>query len=124
MRIPTGLAAGKAAHGYLLHEFLSPLSNVRDDEYGGNLENRMRFPLEVFDAVRAAFPAAKPVGIRISATDWASGGWDVVEQIAVRGVEFDQIKLEPVGALCGGDEAVPDPRQPRGVERDRRGFVR
>jgi 2,4-dienoyl-CoA reductase-like NADH-dependent reductase (Old Yellow Enzyme family) len=70
------------AHGYLLHEFLSPLSNHRDDEYGGSLENRMRFPLEVFDAVRAAFPAGKPVSIRVSGTDWAPGGWDVEQTIA------------------------------------------
>ena len=59
-----------AAHGYLLHEFLSPVANRRTDRYGGSLENRMRFPLEVFDAVRAAFPAERPVGMRISATDW------------------------------------------------------
>jgi 2,4-dienoyl-CoA reductase-like NADH-dependent reductase (Old Yellow Enzyme family) len=57
-----------AAHGYLLHQFLSPIANRRTDEYGGSLENRMRFPLEVFDAVRAAFPADKPVGIRTDAT--------------------------------------------------------
>ena len=55
-----------AAHGYLLHQFLSPIANQRTDEYGGSLENRMRFPLEVFDAVRAAFPPDKPVGIRVS----------------------------------------------------------
>ena len=61
------------AHGYLLHQFLSPLSNRRDDEYGGSLENRMRFPLEVFDAVRAAFPAERPVTMRVSGTDWARG---------------------------------------------------
>lgn len=66
-----------AAHGYLLHEFLSPLANQRDDEYGGSLENRMRFPLEVFDAVREAFPAERPVWVRLSATDWVSGGWDI-----------------------------------------------
>lgn len=70
-----------SAHGYLLHEFLSPLSNQRTDEYGGSLENRMRFPLEVFDAVRAAFPADKPVGVRISGTDWVEGGWDVEQSI-------------------------------------------
>ncbi|MEI4481418.1 MULTISPECIES: oxidoreductase [unclassified Phyllobacterium] len=64
------------AHGYLLHEFLSPLSNKREDEYGGSLENRMRFPLEVFEAVRSAFPADRPVWIRVSATDWVEGGWD------------------------------------------------
>ena len=70
------------AHGYLLHEFLSPLSNHRNDEYGGSLDNRMRFPLEVFEAVRAAFPAERPVSIRVSATDWAEGGWDIDQTIA------------------------------------------
>jgi 2,4-dienoyl-CoA reductase-like NADH-dependent reductase (Old Yellow Enzyme family) len=69
------------AHGYLLHEFLSPLSNHRDDEYGGSLENRMRFPLEVFDAVREVFPAERPVSVRVSGTDWADGGWDVEQTI-------------------------------------------
>ncbi|MEW9856775.1 NADH:flavin oxidoreductase/NADH oxidase [Novosphingobium sp. M1R2S20] len=71
------------AHGYLMHEFLSPLSNRRDDEYGGSLENRMRFPLEVFDAVREAFPADRPVTVRASGTDWMEGGWDVDETIAL-----------------------------------------
>ena len=70
------------AHGYLLHEFLSPLSNRRDDEYGGSSENRMRFPLEVFDAVRAAFPAERAVSMRVSGTDWADGGWDIDQTIA------------------------------------------
>ena len=70
------------AHGYLLHEFLSPLSNRRHDEYGGSLENRMRFPLEVFDAVRAAFPADLAVSMRVSGTDWADGGWDIDQTIA------------------------------------------
>jgi 2,4-dienoyl-CoA reductase-like NADH-dependent reductase (Old Yellow Enzyme family) len=70
------------AHGYLLHEFLSPLSNHRDDEYGGSLENRMRFPLEVFDAVRAAFPMDRSVSVRVSGTDWAPGGWDEEQTIA------------------------------------------
>lgn len=71
-----------AAHGYLIHQFLSPLSNRRDDEYGGSLENRMRFPLDVFDAVRAAFPADKPVGVRVSATDWVEGGWDLEQTVS------------------------------------------
>jgi 2,4-dienoyl-CoA reductase-like NADH-dependent reductase (Old Yellow Enzyme family) len=71
-----------AAHGYLLHQFLSPLSNRREDEYGGSLENRMRFPLEVFDAVRAAFPADRPVAVRVSGTDWVEGGWDIQQTIA------------------------------------------
>jgi len=70
------------AHGYLLHEFLSPLSNRRDDGYGGCLENRMRFPLEVFDAVRAAFPADRAVSMRVSGTDWVDGGWDIDQTIA------------------------------------------
>ena len=70
------------AHGYLLHQFLSPLSNLRDDDYGGSLENRMRFPLEVFDAVRGAFPAGKPVSMRVSGTDWAPGGWDIAQTVA------------------------------------------
>jgi 2,4-dienoyl-CoA reductase-like NADH-dependent reductase (Old Yellow Enzyme family) len=68
-----------AAHGYLLHEFLSPLSNRRDDAYGGALENRMRLPLEVFEAVRAAWPDDRPLGVRVSATDWVEGGWDIEE---------------------------------------------
>jgi 2,4-dienoyl-CoA reductase-like NADH-dependent reductase (Old Yellow Enzyme family) len=71
-----------AAHGYLLHQFLSPLSNARDDRYGGTITNRMRFPLEVFDAVRAVLPADTPVGVRISATDWVDGGWDIEQSVA------------------------------------------
>jgi 2,4-dienoyl-CoA reductase-like NADH-dependent reductase (Old Yellow Enzyme family) len=70
------------AHGYLLHEFLSPLANKRTDTYGGSLENRMRFPLEVFDAVRAAVPATMPVWVRISASDWVENGWDVDGSVA------------------------------------------
>ena len=70
------------AHGYLMHQFLSPLSNRRDDRYGGSLENRMRFPLEIFEAVRAVFPAAKPVSMRLSGTDWMEGGWDVEQTVA------------------------------------------
>jgi 2,4-dienoyl-CoA reductase-like NADH-dependent reductase (Old Yellow Enzyme family) len=69
------------AHGYLLHEFLSPLSNQRKDEYGGSLQNRMRFPLEVFEAVRAVWPPDKPVGMRVSATDWIDGGWTLEDTL-------------------------------------------
>lgn len=72
-----------AAHGYLLHQFLSPLANRRTDEYGGSLENRMRLALEVFSAVRAAVPTNIPVGVRISATDWVAGGWDIEQSIAL-----------------------------------------
>ena len=71
-----------AAHGYLLHEFLSPISNRRTDQYGGALENRLRFPLEIFAATRAAFPADRPVWVRVSATDWVSGGWDIDGTVA------------------------------------------
>jgi 2,4-dienoyl-CoA reductase-like NADH-dependent reductase (Old Yellow Enzyme family) len=71
-----------AAHGYLLHQFLSPLANHRDDAYGGSLENRLRFPLEVFDAVRAVFPAERPVWVRVSAVDWVEGGWDLEGTVA------------------------------------------
>ena len=82
------------AHGYLVHQFLSPLSNQRTDAYGGSLENRMRFPLELFDAVRSAVPDDTPVGVRISATDWVPGGWDLEQSIAfahalkARGCDF------------------------------------
>jgi 2,4-dienoyl-CoA reductase-like NADH-dependent reductase (Old Yellow Enzyme family) len=68
-------------HGYLLHQFLSPLSNHRDDEYGGSVENRMRFPLEVFEAVRDAFAHDRPVTMRVSATDWVEGGWSMQDTI-------------------------------------------
>jgi 2,4-dienoyl-CoA reductase-like NADH-dependent reductase (Old Yellow Enzyme family) len=69
------------AHGYLLHEFLSPLANRRDDAYGGAFENRIRFPLEVFEAVRAAWPVDRPLGVRVSATDWVDGGWTPDETV-------------------------------------------
>ena len=72
-----------AAHGYLLHQFLSPLANRRDDGYGGSLDARMRFLLEVFDAVRDAVPAQVPVGVRLSATDWVDGGWDLAQSVAL-----------------------------------------
>ena len=70
-----------AAHGYLLHQFLSPLSNQRTDEYGGSLEKRMRYPLEVFSAIRAAWPGDKPIGIRVSAVDWVEGGTTVEDTV-------------------------------------------
>ncbi|MEK9760882.1 MAG: NADH:flavin oxidoreductase/NADH oxidase, partial [Candidatus Puniceispirillum sp.] len=71
-----------AAHGYLLHQFLSPISNQRADQYGGSLDNRMRFPLELFDVVKAAVPADMPVLVRVSASDWVEGGWHVDGTIA------------------------------------------
>lgn len=69
------------AHGYLLHQFLSPLSNQRRDQYGGSLENRMRLLLEIYQELRQVFSANKPIGVRISATDWVPGGWDVEQSI-------------------------------------------
>ncbi|MEZ5065775.1 MAG: bifunctional salicylyl-CoA 5-hydroxylase/oxidoreductase [bacterium] len=71
------------AHGYLLGSFISPLTNLREDEYGGSLENRLRFPLEVFDGVRAVWPPERPISIRISATDWAPGGIDAADSVEV-----------------------------------------
>ncbi|CAN7245268.1 NADH:flavin oxidoreductase/NADH oxidase [Caballeronia sp. LjRoot34] len=94
-----------AAHGYLLHEFLSPIANHRTDAYGGSLENRMRFPLEVFDAVRAAFPAEKPIGVKVSATDWMDGGWDTEQTIAFsrelknRGVDWIDVSSGGISPL-------------------------
>jgi len=71
-----------AAHGYLMHQFLSPLANQRRDAYGGMLANRMRYPLEIFDAVRAVWPADRALGVRVSATDWVPGGWDLDDCVA------------------------------------------
>jgi 2,4-dienoyl-CoA reductase-like NADH-dependent reductase (Old Yellow Enzyme family) len=79
------------AHGYLLNEFLSPLSNQRSDDYGGSFANRIRLPLEVFAAVRAAWPQEKPLGVRISATDWVDGGWTLDDSL-----EFAQ-QLQALG---------------------------
>ncbi|HSF95949.1 MAG TPA: NADH:flavin oxidoreductase/NADH oxidase [Thermohalobaculum sp.] len=94
LRLNYDLIELHSAHGYLLHQFLSPLSNRRDDAYGGSLENRMRFPLEVFEAIRAVWPKGKPLGVRFSATDWVSGGWDIEGSLAyataleARGCDF------------------------------------
>jgi len=101
-----------SAHGYLLHEFLSPISNQRTDRYGGSLENRLRFPLEVFDAVRAAIPAHKPVGVRVSASDWLDGGWDLEQTIAFahelkrRGVDWIDASS---GGISPAQKVVPGP---------------
>ena len=89
------------AHGYLLHQFLSPLSNKRDDEYGGSLQNRMRIVMEVFKAVRAEFNSNKPVGIRISATDWVEGGWDL-EQSIVLAKALDELGCDFIHVSTAG----------------------
>jgi len=94
-----------AAHGYLLHQFLSPLTNRRSDEFGGSLENRMRFPLHVAKAVRKTWPENLPMFVRISATDWVDGGWDVEQSI-----EFcRQLKELGVDLIdCSSGGLVPD----------------
>ena len=97
------------AHGYLLHEFLSPLSNLREDDYGGSLDNRMRFPLEIVDAVRSAVPGGMAVGMRISATDWVEGGWEIEQsvrfahELKARGCDFIHVStggLSPVQQIA------------------------
>ena len=100
------------AHGYLLHQFLSPLSNQRDDEFGGSLENRLRFPLQVFDAVRAAWPDHKPLGIRISAVDYLDGGWGIEDSVAFgrrladRGCDWIDVSS---GGIAAGEEIPAGP---------------
>lgn len=110
-RLGLDLIEVHAAHGYLLHQFLSPLSNQRTDRYGGSLENRMRFPLEIFDVVRAEFPSDRPVGIRISATDWVDGGWDLEQSVAfskavaARGAAYVHVSsggLSPLQKIAAG----------------------
>jgi 2,4-dienoyl-CoA reductase-like NADH-dependent reductase (Old Yellow Enzyme family) len=99
------------AHGYLLHEFLSPLSNARTDDYGGSLENRMRLPVAVARAVRERWPAERPVFVRISASDWVEGGWDLLQSIELarrlKGLGVDLID-------CSSGGLTPDARIPTG----------
>ncbi len=89
------------AHGYLLHEFLSPLSNQRKDEYGGSPENRMRFPISVARAVRDAWPAGLPVFVRLSATDWADGGWDLAQSVQLCR-KLKEIGIDLIDCSSGG----------------------
>ena len=89
------------AHGYLLHQFLSPIANKRTDQYGGSLQNRMRYPLEVFDAIREVFTAHKPVGIKVSATDWVEGGWDLAQTIELA-KELKKRGVDWIDASSGG----------------------
>jgi 2,4-dienoyl-CoA reductase-like NADH-dependent reductase (Old Yellow Enzyme family) len=90
-----------AAHGYLLHEFLSPLSNQRTDAYGGRFENRVRLLCEVSAAVRAVWPAEWPVFVRISATDWAEGGWDIDESVALS-ARLQALGIDLIDCSSGG----------------------
>jgi 2,4-dienoyl-CoA reductase-like NADH-dependent reductase (Old Yellow Enzyme family) len=93
-RLGLDLVEAHCAHGYLLHEFLSPVSNKRTDRYGGNVDNRMRFPLEVIEAMRAVWPEKKPLGIRVSATDWLEDGLGIEDAVVfareakARGVDY------------------------------------
>jgi 2,4-dienoyl-CoA reductase-like NADH-dependent reductase (Old Yellow Enzyme family) len=105
-RIGYDLIEMHGGHGYLIHQFLSPISNQRTDEYGGSLENRMRFPLEAFAAVRTVWPADKPMGIRVSATDWMDGGW-TPEETVVFARELKKLGCDYMDVSSGG----LDPRQ-------------
>jgi 2,4-dienoyl-CoA reductase-like NADH-dependent reductase (Old Yellow Enzyme family) len=100
-----------AAHGYLLNEFLSPLANRRTDEYGGSFENRIRLPLRVVDAVRAAWPAHLPLFIRISATDWAMGGWTIDESVELA-KQLRKLGVDLVDVSSGGQ--IPNAKIPVG----------
>jgi len=100
-----------AAHGYLLHEFLSPLSNQRTDDYGGSLENRMRLPLRVAEAVRAAWPARLPLFMRVSSTDWVDGAWDLQQTIHLS-KKLQALGVDLIDASSGG--SVPNPKVPLG----------
>lgn len=92
------------AHGYLMHEFLSPLINTRNDEYGGSLENRMRLPLRVAECVRKRWPEELPLFVRISATDWAEGGWDITQSVEfcrrLRDIGVDLVDCSSGGAVA------------------------
>ncbi|GEM82533.1 NADH:flavin oxidoreductase/NADH oxidase [Meiothermus hypogaeus] len=99
------------AHGYLLHSFLSPLTNHRSDRYGGSRENRMRFPLEVVEAVRAVWPEELPLFVRVSASDWVEGGWDIADTVAFA----KELQKRGVDLLdCSSGGAIPGVKIPVG----------
>jgi 2,4-dienoyl-CoA reductase-like NADH-dependent reductase (Old Yellow Enzyme family) len=100
-----------AAHGYLLHEFLSPLSNRRTDQYGGTFENRVRLLTEVATTVRAAWPAGYPLFVRISATDWVEGGWTIADSVRLAGL-LKELGVDVVDCSSGG--LVPNVKIPLG----------
>jgi 2,4-dienoyl-CoA reductase-like NADH-dependent reductase (Old Yellow Enzyme family) len=100
-----------AAHGYLLHEFLSPLCNQRTDQYGGNFDNRIRILLQVTEEVRRFWPERYPLWVRLSVTDWVDGGWDLEQSIEL------SRRLKPLGVDvidCSSGGAVPQARIPVG----------
>ena len=98
-----------SAHGYLLHEFLSPLSNERKDQYGGSLENRMRFLLEVVRRLRGVIPDDLPLFVRISATDWVEGGWDIRQSVELA-KRLKELCVDLIDVSSGG--TVPTARIP------------
>jgi 2,4-dienoyl-CoA reductase-like NADH-dependent reductase (Old Yellow Enzyme family) len=100
-----------AAHGYLLHEFLSPLSNQRSDNYGGSFENRTRLLIRIVDAVRGEWPQERPLFVRISATDWADGGWNVQNSVALS-TQLRLHKVDLIDVSSGG--LVPGVKIPVG----------
>jgi len=91
-----------AAHGYLIHEFLSPLSNHRTDEYGGSFENRIRLLLEILSAVKIVWPEELPLFVRLSATDWAQGGWDLNETVQLAEI-LHQHQVDLIDCSSGGN---------------------
>ncbi|MDB5030495.1 NADH:flavin oxidoreductase/NADH oxidase [Mucilaginibacter sp.] len=100
-----------AAHGYLLHEFYSPLSNKRTDEYGGSFENRIRLLLEVVETVQEVWPATNPLFVRISSTDWTEGGWTGEDSVALAKILKDK-GIDLVDCSSGGNVLVPIPLKP------------
>ena len=115
------------AHGYLLHEFLSPVANARTDAYGGSFDRRIAFPLEVFDAVRAGWPAARPLGVRLSCIDWVDRGWTPPGSMSGGGAwrrcgfaDWMLCRRRPrSGRTCGGARERPDADRARALPRDR-----
>ena len=106
LRIGYDLIEMHAGHGYLVHQFLSPISNQRKDEYGGSLGNRMRFALETFAAMRAVWPSDKPMGVRVSSTDWVEGGWSPDDSVAFAR-ELNKLGCDYIDCSSG----ALDPRQ-------------
>ncbi len=108
-RIGFDLIELHGAHGYLIHQFLSPVTNRRGDTYGGSLENRMRFPLELFAAMRAAWPPDKPLGVKLSAIDWLDGGWTMADTLEfcsrLRALGCDYAVVSSGGIVW--DEKIP-----------------
>ncbi len=111
LRLDFDLIELHAAHGYLMHEFLSPISNRREDEYGGSPENRMRYPLEVFAAVRDVWPENRPLGVRVSASEWIEGGWTLDDSVVFAG-KLKGLGCDFIDASGGGNS--PD-RPPVGT---------